>query len=262
MKLLQRLSGALVNKKGESAIPVELRKKIRLLEKRMGYFFRNPSLLEQALTHPSFNEHTKGKEDNQRLEFLGDAILGGILSLHLYELHPNDDEGSLSRKKAVLARGSTLASLGSKLGLPEALQVSRTERKNQGHLRPSTLEDAIEAIIGAIYLDGGWPDAQRCVLRWLGDVNQMLEAGESGFNPKGQLQEFVQSQNPEGKIKYHLVREEGPPHNKRFLMQVTIGGVVIAQGSGKSKKEAEEKAAGEALTSLKSEHYPTQRTGR
>ena len=262
MKLLQRLSGALVKKKGESAIPVEFRKKIRLLEKRMGYFFRNPSLLEQALTHPSFNEHTKGKEDNQRLEFLGDAILGGILSLHLYELHPNDDEGSLSRKKAVLARGSTLASLGSKLGLPEALQVSRTERKNQGHLRPSTLEDAVEAIIGAIYLDGGWPDVQMCVLRWLGDVNQMLEAGESGFNPKGQLQEFVQSQNPEGKIKYHLVREEGPPHNKRFLMQVTIGGVVIAQGSGKSKKEAEEKAAGEALTSLKSEHYPTQRTGR
>ena len=262
MKLLQRLSGALVKKKGESVIPVEFRKKIRLLEKRMGYFFRNPSLLEQALTHPSFNEHTKGKEDNQRLEFLGDAILGGILSLHLYELYPNDDEGSLSRKKAVLARGSTLASLGSKLGLPEALQVSRTERKNQGHLRPSTLEDAIEAIIGAIYLDGGWPDAQKCVLRWLGDVNQMLEAGESGFNPKGQLQEFVQSQNPEEKIKYHLVREEGPPHDKRFLMQITIGGAVIAQGSGKSKKEAEEKAAGEALTSLKSEHHPTQRTGR
>lgn len=262
MKLLQRLSGALVKKKGESVIPVEFRKKIRLLEKRMGYFFRNPSLLEQALTHPSFNEHTKGKEDNQRLEFLGDAILGGILSLHLYELYPNDDEGSLSRKKAVLARGSTLASLGSKLGLPEALQVSRTERKNQGHLRPSTLEDAIEAIIGAIYLDGGWPDAQKCVLRWLGDVNQMLEAGESGFNPKGQLQEFVQSRNPEEKIKYHLVREEGPPHNKRFLMQITIGGAVIAQGSGKSKKEAEEKAAGEALTSLKSEHHPTQRTGR
>ncbi len=260
MKLFQRIYGTLVKKKGESAIPVELRKNIRLLEKRMGYFFRNPSLLEQALTHPSYNEHSKGKEDNQRLEFLGDAILGGILTLHLYELYPHDDEGSLSRKKAVLVRGSTLASLGSNLGLQDALQVSRTERKKQGHLRPSTLEDAIEAIIGAIYLDGGWSDVQKCVLQWLGDVNQMLKAGESGFNPKGQLQEFIQSQNPEEKINYHLVSEEGPPHNKRFLMQVTIGGTGIAQGLGKSKKEAEEKAAGEALASLKSELHLAQRT--
>ena len=252
MKLLRKLSGVLGKKRGDPGVPDELKKKIKALEKRMGYFFHDPSLLELALTHPSFHEHNKGKKDNQRLEFLGDSILGAILSLNLYQLYPKLDEGELSRKKAVLARGTTLASLGSKLGIPQALQVSRTERKNQGHLRPSTLEDAIEAVIGAIFLDGGWKTTQACVLRWLGDLNQMIEVGEGGFNPKGQLQEFIQSQDPNEKIKYQLVSEKGPPHNKRFIMQVTIGGEAIAQGSGKSKKEAEEKAACEALRGLRS----------
>ena len=155
MKLLQRLSGALVKKKGKSAMPVELRKKIRLLEKKNGILFPKPFLTRTSLTHPSFNEHTKGKEDNQRLEFLGDAILGGILSLHLYELYPNDDEGSLSRKKAVLARGSTLARLGIKLGLLRLCKSVERKERIRVTCETSTLEDAIEAMIGAIYLDGG-----------------------------------------------------------------------------------------------------------
>ena len=250
MKFLAKLTSS-IKRKGKFARTRKTRlQNVDEFEKKIGYHFKNPTLLIQALTHPSFHEHKKQKPDNQRLEFLGDSILGAIISEELYHLYPDVDEGILSKRKAVLARGSSLADLARNLELGSFLRMGASEKKNKGNQRESTLEDALEALIGAIFLDGGMEAARDRVLAWLGKLNTQLDHNQTTFNPKGQLQEFVQAHRPDDKIRYKLVKESGPPHDKRFQMTVIIGGKEFGQGAGKSKKEAEETAAEQALVLL------------
>lgn len=250
MKFLAKLTSS-IKRKGKFARTRQTRThNVDEFEKRIGYQFRNSTLLIQALTHPSFHEHKRQKPDNQRLEFLGDSILGAILSENLYHLHPDVDEGILSKKKAVLARGSSLAELARNLDLGSFLRMGASEKKNKGNQRESTLEDALEALIGAIFLDGGMDAVRDRVLAWLRELNTELDHKQTKFNPKGRLQEFVQANRPDDKIRYNLVKESGPPHDKRFHMTVSIGKKEFGQGMGKSKKEAEETAAEQALVLL------------
>ena len=264
MKFLRKLTSS-IKRKGKPAYNrTTLPKELAEFERRIGYHFSNPELLNQALTHPSFHEHKKQKPNNQRLEFLGDSILGAILSEKLYHLHPEIDEGALSKRKAVLAQGSTLAQLARKLNLGSFLRMGASEKKNKGNERESTLEDGLEALIGAIFLDGGMSAAKDRVLSWLGEFNSQLDHSHIKFNPKGQLQELIQANRPDDKIRYKLVKETGPPHDKTFRMKVTIGESEFGEGTGRSKKEAEEKAAEKALLLLaKDEHNaPREKSSR
>ena len=231
-------------------IPQDASIEIKNLEARIVYKFKNRKLLDEALTHPSFNEHDGEKPDNQRLEFLGDSSLGSILAQELFRISPDDDEGKLSQKKSLLARGETLTRIGRELEIPRALLVSRTERSQNGQDRPSSIEDAVEAIIGSIYLDGGINEAKKVVLHWFADFIALIDEIHSEFNPKGRLQEFVQSELIGEKIKYHLISESGPAHNKSFVISVRIGQKTLGSGKGKSKKQAEEQAANEALKEI------------
>ena len=222
----------------------------RQLEKKMGYRFQNISLLELALTHPSYNVKDAKRANNQRLEFLGDSILGAVLSAKLYELYPSEDEGSLSRKRSFFARGSHLAELGSYLQLDKVIKMSPSEVRHSGNHRPSTLEDAVESLVGAVYLDGGFENARKCILDWIGDLRSKLDEHKGSMNPKGQLQEIVQAQYPKEKIRYNLIQQSGPDHAKSFAVELCLNGKKIAEGKGNSKKQAESSAAAKAIRHL------------
>ena len=193
------------------------------LEGKIGYSFTNKELLTLAVTHPSFNEHNKDREDNQRMEFLGDSILSAVLSNALFHLYPAEDEGALSRKRAVLVRGSSLSKIASTLQIQDFLLMSKAEINNHGYNRSSTLEDAIEAIVGAIYLDGGIDAAAKCILNWFGDLKSKVDQEHASYNPKGQFQEILQEQENKSKIVYRLTKEEGPPHKKSFQVDLILG---------------------------------------
>ena len=251
MNLLSKLKNRLRANQNFFKCKGKLNPDFRFIEKNTGYCFRDPTLLHLALTHPSFNLKDSAKPNNQRLEFLGDSILGAVLSNELYRVYPDENEGSLSRKKAYFARGSFLAELGLSLGLNKVIQMSPAELKSGGNLRPSTLEDAVEALVGAIYLDGGFKSTQRCVIQWIGDLRIKLEGRTASMNPKGKLQELIQAQDNKKKIRYKVLQDHGPDHQKTFLVSVLIGEKAIAQGKGKSKKEAESEAAEKAIAILK-----------
>lgn len=256
MKFLGKLTSSIRRKGKANGSRQTRQKKDSEFEKRIGYHFKDPDLMIQALTHPSFHEHKRQKPNNQRLEFLGDSILGAIISEKLYKSFPDVDEGILSKKKALLAQGSTLAELARNLKLGSYLRMGASEKKNKGNQRESTLEDGLEALIGAIFVDGGMSAAKDRVLSWLEEFSKQLDYKQTRFNPKGQLQELVQAKRPNDKIRYKLVKESGPPHNKTFRIAVSVGGKKFGKGLGKSKKEAEETAAEEALLLLgKDEGY-------
>ena len=222
------------------------------LEKTIGYQFNNQSILECALTHPSFNEHNPSRENNQRLEFLGDSVISLILTEALYTQFPNEDEGALSKKRAVFIRGSFQAKIARNLDLHKHILMSKSELNRKGNLRNSTLEDSIEALVGAIYLDGGIFIAQERVLNWFGNLSKILDKEEMEYNPKGQLQELIQEQDIKDKIKYQLTKESGPAHKKSFEIDLIIGKKTLGSGKAKTKKEAEEIAALKALKKLRS----------
>lgn len=246
-KLATRIRGETEGEKPPS--PGEERA-LRALEKRIGYRFRNLSLLRRAVTHPSMAEEHRGCDDNQRLEFLGDSILGALLAEKLYHLYPDDDEGILTRGRSVLARGEYLAPLAERLGIHKAMRMSRSELRTKGNLRPSTLEDAIEAVVGAVYLDGGMTVTRKTVLAWYGDLEKALADALEDYNPKGRLQELGQALYGQEPVRYLVDKETGPPHNKHFVISVHVGGTKRGTGKGKSKKEAEEEAARKALRAL------------
>ena len=250
MKFLGKLISSVKGKKNASSGGDSLPSELRDFERRIGYRFRNPRLLMDALTHPSFHQRNKDKPNNQRLEFLGDSILGAILAENLYLSQPDADEGILSQAKAALARGSSLAKVARKLKLGSFLRMSPSEKRNRGNERESTLEDGLEALIGAIFLDGGLEATREKVLLWLGKLDLTLDQDQDEMNPKGRLQELVQASRPGESIRYKVERESGPPHKKRFFMSVMIGKKNFGRGEGKSKKEAEEQAARQALKKL------------
>jgi ribonuclease-3 len=226
------------------------------LQEALGYRFRDRALLELALTHPSVvSERSGGRQDNQRLEFLGDAVLGLILSRELYDRWPEAEEGALTQARARLVNWRTLAEVGSSLGLGEYLILSRGEEASGGRRRPSALSDAFEAVVGAVYLDGGLEAAREVVLRHLADALVQPLAGPGADNPKGELQELLQAEN-RATPRYRIEEVSGPDHARRFECSVHRDGVELGRGCGPSKKDAETQAARAALQNLRAALRP------
>ena len=219
--------------------------KMNELEEKIGYIFDNISLLNEALTHSSYaNEHGKTRVDcNERLEFLGDAVLSAVVARHLYETMPSVEEGELSKHRAALVCESSLAVFARDIGLGEYILLGKGEAKSHGEKRDSILSDCFEAVIAAIYLDGGMDAASRFIHKHV--LGEKL-AADAARDYKSELQEVIQ-QNPEEKIKYVHVGESGPDHNKVFTVEVWLNSNVIATAAGRSKKAAEQNAAAEAL---------------
>jgi ribonuclease-3 len=220
------------------------------LESKLGHIFRNRELLADALRHPSAIAQREGASSNQRLEFLGDAVLQLVVSEELFKLDPNAREGVLSRRRASLTKGTFLAELAREIGVDGALELSAAEEQTGGRQRSSILEDALEALVGAIYLDGGLPAARLSVLGWYGPLANRLNA-EHGDNPKGRLQELVQPTHGNAALRYDVVDTRGEPHDRHFDVHLHLLNRLIGTGSGRSKKEAEENAAREALRQWK-----------
>ncbi len=216
------------------------------LEKTIGYAFRNSKLLTDALTHSSYcNEnraHSGGS--NERLEFLGDAVLGFLTAEHLYHTLPKRQEGDLSRRRAALVCEPALAVVAEKLKLGEHILLGKGERSGGGDKRPSILSDAVEAVLAAIYLDGGMEPARAFVERFVWTAET-----EKAADYKTMLQEVLQ-RTPGQEFGYRLAGESGPDHAKVFLAEFVLGGQVVGRGEGGSKKEAEQAAARQALEKL------------
>lgn len=227
---------------------IEIDATLEAFQDRIGYRFRNRDLLRESLAHPSLQQELPAAENNQRLEFLGDAVLQMIITEKLHALFPGEREGALTRRRALLTRGAFLTQLARTLGIDGVLRVSAPERAARGHERPAALEDATEALVAAIYLDSDWETTRRTVLAWFGDLSATEETlGGRQLNPKGRLQELVQPRHGNDALSYRTAGISGPPHDRRFEAEVLFRDAVIGRGSGVSKKEAEEAAACEAL---------------
>jgi len=214
---------------------------------RIGHAFRDPRLLEEALTRRSYqNEHPEAPAHNERLEFLGDAVLGMIVAEALMRLAPDASEGQLTQRRAALVQEATLARLARELGLGEMLRLSQGEEKNNGRETQSILADAVEAVIGAVYLDGGLDAARNVVRRLLGEALDDAASGAFHADVKAVLQERLQAGGG-GTPSYHVVATSGPEHLKEFEVEIVLNDAVIARGRGRSKKEAEKDAARNAL---------------
>jgi len=221
------------------------------LQTRLGHHFRDESLLRLALTHPSIaHEANVATAHNQRLEFLGDSVLGLVLSRELFEKFPAADEGALTKSRAKLVNAGSLALHARTLGLGEHLILSRGEENTGGRERASALADAFESLLGAIFLDGGFEAAREFVLReFAADFSSLTEAADIE-NPKGELQELLQSRSPHAP-EYDFLSATGPDHDRMFECAVRHAGAELARGTGKSKKAAESAAALAALEKLR-----------
>jgi ribonuclease-3 len=221
------------------------------LQNRLGYVFRDSALLQLALTHPSVaHEQGAAMQTNQRLEYLGDAVLQLALTRELYEKFPAFGEGPLTKARAKLVNRRTLAERAKHLGLGQHLIVSRGEEMHGGRERPSALADTYEALLGAIFLDGGFEVARDFILAQFQAAFGGLTVIPILENPKGELQELLQAVSPEAPH-YDVVSATGPDHDRIFECTVHHGGVELARGQGKSKKAAESEAALAALTRLR-----------
>ena len=217
------------------------------LETRLGYKFRNTLLLAEALTHPSLGFETKQPHfDNQRLEFLGDAVLQLIFTEHLYQLLPGSPEGQLTKIRARIVSREGLKDRAAELGLGPFIMMGRGEEATGGRKRASILANTFEALIGAMYLDGGFDVARQFALRESSQMLQEILKDPDEANPKGELQELLQAISPRSPT-YDIVTESGPDHERAFVARVSWEGLELGQGRGKSKKQAEADAARQAL---------------
>jgi ribonuclease-3 len=216
-------------------------------EKKIGYRFADINLLELALTHPSCDLNSG---DNQRLEFLGDAVLDLVVAETLYRHHPDWDEGALDHMRASLVNGSALTTHARTLDLDSILKVSDAQRQHHPLPSSSMLEDAFEALIGAIYLDSGIESARQFILQTMGDAIRNAYCDDSPRNPKGQLQEWTQKHYAGTVPTYIALAEEGPDHARIYRAVVTVKGNELGRGQGRSKKSAESDAATHALKQL------------
>ena len=220
---------------------------------RLGCQFRDENLLRLALTHPSVaHEANTAMAHNQRLEFLGDAVLQLVLTRELYEKFPTFDEGPLTKARAKLVNRRTLAEHSRALGLGAHLILGHGEATHGGRERPSALADAFEALLGAIFLDGGFDAAREFILREFSPAFGKLSVLPTIENPKGELQELLQARSPEAP-EYRTISATGPDHDRVFECIVEHDGAELARGSGKSKKAAESDAALAALKRLQGE---------
>lgn len=218
----------------------------------IGYQFNDPDLLNRALTHSSYNNEKSNfqKENNERLEFLGDAILDAVISEHLYNRFSAYEEGDLTRMRACIVCEHSLAECASKLQIGKYLLLGKGEENTGGRKRNSILADTVEALFGAVYLDGGWKKTRVFILTCLKNLIQEAVNGKRYLDYKTKLQEVVQAKS-DFAIHYDTVKEEGPDHNKTFYIDVFVGKRIKGSGVGKSKKEAEQNAAQDALRKMK-----------
>ena len=222
-----------------------------LLQERLGHTFRDPVLLVCALTHLSYvQDHPGARPGNQRLEFLGDSVLQLILTEALFQLYPEEREGSLTKRRSTLAQGRFLSLLARELALDAALRLGQSEEQTGGRQRASILEDALEAVIGAIYLDSDIATARQVVLGWYGPLPGRLATLFAEENPKGRLQELLQPVHGNHALRYETVNTEGAPHEREYEVNVYLNEVLLGAGRGNSKKLAEEAAARAALPAL------------
>lgn len=225
-----------------------MNKNIQNLENEIGYVFNDKELLMQALTHSSYVNDRKMDKNlcNERLEFLGDAILEMTSSEFLYSEYPEKDEGELTKLRASLVSETPLAAVACEIGLGEYLYLGHGEERTGGRTRYSVTSDAVEAVIGAIYLDGGIEPARAFVRKYI--LND-IENKKLFHDSKTVLQEIVQKYH-KGTLTYRLVKEEGPDHDKKYGMNALIDEKIIGYGEGRTKKAAEQQAAYSAIKSL------------
>jgi ribonuclease-3 len=221
---------------------------MRELEEKLGYRFANKGLLEHALTHSSYaNEHrSAGITSNERLEFLGDSVLGMVVAEYLFNKYPNTPEGELTRTRATLVCETSLYEVACTLGLGRWLRLGKGEDAGGGRTRPSILADATEATLAAVYLDGGIESVRPIIQTFILDKEQEKSVDR---DYKTALQELVQ-RHPGKAVSYRLIDETGPDHARVFVMEVSVGGTPVGVGRGRSKKEAEQMSAKAALEKM------------
>ncbi len=219
---------------------------MEVLQKKLGYKFNNVNLLKNSLTHSSYaNEVRNGATSNERLEFLGDSVLSVVVADYLYNNFKNIPEGELTKLRASLVCEKTLCAFSREIGIGDFLLLGRGEEKGGGRKRDSILADAFEAVLAAVYLDGGMENARSFVLKYV--LKELKHHNQDGFKDyKTALQEIIQ-RNPEESVTYILKGESGPDHNKVFEVEVHLNSNVIGVGKGKNKKLAEQMAAKQAL---------------
>lgn len=222
--------------------------RLRAVQSVIGHDFANPALLQRALTHSSVNHHSGRKDtpDNERLEFLGDAVLQLTLSEWLYESMPEADEGALTKRRALLVSTRALARLARRMELGTHLEIGRGEDAQGGRGKDNILADAVEAVLGAVYLDGGLDAAREFVRRHFSQGAEHEAEDERETNPKGSLQEICQAFGPVN-LRYEIAHESGPDHAKFFTAIVLWDEEALGSGEGRSKREAETRAAHAAL---------------
>ena len=216
------------------------------IENIIGYRFKNKDFLQEALTHKSYAGEHRSVKHNERMEFLGDSILGAIVADYIYNQCPHDEEGVLSKIKSNLVSRRNLYLWGKELQLGTFIYLGHGELATGGRERDSIISNAVEAVIGAVYLDGGYKAAQALILPWV--KTQQLTADTKDY--KSVLQEFLQKRGPQTP-EYEIVQTVGPEHDKIFTVQVSLNGHVLGLGKGHNKKQAEQAAAQDALTQLK-----------
>ena len=219
------------------------------LEKKLNYTFRNQELLREALNHSSYaNEHrSQGLGSNERLEFLGDSVLGFVTAEYLFARHPDLPEGDLTRIRAALVCEQSLHEVAQKLNLGSYLKLGKGEEAGGGRQRPSIRADAVEAVLAAVYLDGGIGSARKIIQKYI--LSREVAGLTKPHDYKTALQELVQRESGQV-LRYRLTGEEGPDHNKRFFVAVELNGNCVGSGTGRSKKEAEQMAAKAAIEAL------------
>ncbi len=222
------------------------------LEKILGYEFKDKSILRLALTHSSYANELKNKDGdyNERLEFLGDSVLGVLISEYVFKQHPEFKEGELTKMRSKIVCESTLAEVASELQLGEYMLFGKGEALTGGRTRRSILADAFEALLAALFLDGGFVVVKPIIFEFMSEKIEMAEKGLIVDDYKTHLQELIQTKK-ENRIKYELIEEKGPDHRKLFRTAVKLNQVVIGIGEGRSKKESEQEAAKLALRSGK-----------
>ena len=222
---------------------------MRSLEEKIGYTFKDKELLKKALTHTSY-AYEHGVESNEKLEFLGDSILEFISSIYLYQNYQNLKEGEMTKVRATVVCETSLYKIAQMHGFSDFLYLGKSERTTNKEVRPAILADSVEAVIAAIYLDGGLEPVEKFIIENLKDDIEIATKHVGDKDYKTVLQEKLQ-ENGEVKIEYEIINETGPDHDKTFVAEVKCNGEILDMGEGKSKKEAQMEAAKKALEKLK-----------
>ncbi|MBW3667693.1 MAG: ribonuclease III [Actinobacteria bacterium] len=231
------------------------RAELDALAERIGYRFDDRVLLARAMAHRSWCAETSGEDPNERLEFLGDAVLGLVVTDHVYRTYPDLPEGELAKVRASVVNSASLAEVAAELRLGDALLLGKGEDLSGGREKPSILADAMEAVIGAVYIDGGWDAAEGLVMRLVGERIAEAAVGPGGQDYKTRLQELGARRYDQ--LPRYDVLDEGPDHAKRFFATVHLGNRACGEGEGRSKKQAEQAAARVAWERLQAEAAET-----